>query len=63
MKYLHDTILDLKKKKELKGRAHHLNNQDANQGPKAGSTNSRIFEFASNETKLVPKNLDPGTVT
>jgi hypothetical protein len=29
MKYLHDTILDLKKKRDLKGRAHDLKNQDA----------------------------------
>jgi hypothetical protein len=43
-----------KKKKELKKRAHDLKNQ----GAKLGS-NSRT-QFSSNESKLVPRNLDPG---
>ncbi len=52
---LHGTILEgkpigSKPKIELIRRAHDLNNQDAN---------SRI-QLTSNESKLVPKNLEPG---
>jgi hypothetical protein len=45
-------------KKKLKRKAHDLKNQDAKLGSKSGS-NSRI-QFASNESKLVSKNLEPG---
>jgi len=40
--------------KKLKGEAHGLENQ-----MQAGWSNSRI-EFASNDSKLVPRKLDPG---
>ncbi len=43
-----------RKKEELKGRAHDLKNQDANYRVQRPGSNSRIFQFASNETKLVP---------
>jgi hypothetical protein len=42
--------------RQKNSRAHHVKNQKL--VPKAGS-NSRI-QFASNESKLVPRNLDPG---
>jgi len=55
MKYLHDTILDLKKEKEeVKGRAHDLKNQDANYRVQRQVLTQGFFQFASNETKLVP---------
>jgi len=53
-----ESQLDQTQKIELIRRAHDLNNQDASYGSKAGS-NSRI-QFTSNESKFVPKNLDPG---
>jgi hypothetical protein len=61
---LHVTILEGKPirsnpGKELKRRAHDLKNEDASQA-KAGS-NSRIL-FASNESILIPRNLDPGPI-
>jgi hypothetical protein len=47
-----------KKKQELKGELMILENQDAKLGFK-GRSNSRI-QFASNESKLVSRNLDIG---
>ncbi len=38
--------------------AHDLENQDAKLGFKASWSNSRI-QFATNESKLLPRNLDP----
>ncbi len=54
---LHGTILEGKsigweKKREFKIKAHDLENQDAKLG-----SNSRI-QFISNESKLVPRNLN-----
>jgi hypothetical protein len=46
------------KKIELIRRAHDLNNQDAKLGVQ-GKVHSRV-QFTSNESKLVPKNLEPG---
>jgi hypothetical protein len=47
-----------KKKTRAQRRAHDLENQDAKLGFK-GRSNSRI-QFASNESKLVSRNLDIG---
>jgi hypothetical protein len=49
---------DKKKKKRVQRRAHDLKNQDASLGSKPRS-NSKI-QFASNRSKFVHVNLDPG---
>ncbi len=46
------------KGKELKRGVHDLKNQDANQGPRHGSTQG--FNWLQIGSKLVPRNLDPG---
>jgi hypothetical protein len=48
-------LVQTQKKGELKKRAHDLKNQVG----KAIGSNSRT-QFSSNESKLVPRNLDPG---
>jgi len=47
--------IGLDPKKRAQSGAHDLENQDASYGPRQG------FQFASNESKLVLRNLDPET--
>lgn len=45
-------------KEELKRKAHDLKNQDPSQGSSQGSNS--MVQFASKESKLVPRTLEPG---
>ncbi len=47
-----------KQKASYKRRAHDLKTQEASQGPMECGIQG--FSFASNESKLVPRKLDPG---